>query len=328
MDKFDLIHIGHGKCLSTMLQRRWAMSDRYNYFHGLAAGNTLSQAFLSGARDPANHRIDINLNADKPNILSYECFTFFGCAEDIPETARHLTLERQAFIAATLAPLSDRVLLVLRDPKDWIRSCHAQYVKYGGSLPLQAYFETFRKPLLDNLRLDRILEIWRANGFEPIVLPMEDYKADPCGFWALYERLTGLPAPEDRPSSALADNRTEHDRLETRAATNALIEKLIALMERNPLYQSSPEHRKERDSFAVVNSNFKMWTVRRAFEAMSPAEFEEFRSGLNLAPETGFSRLALDAEAQAALAETYLAPLEEFSACRPHLAGYHAGLSA
>lgn len=326
MDKFDLIHIGHGKCLSTLMQRRWSMSGSYNYFHGLSAGNTLSKAFLSGSRDPGSHRIDIQLRDDRPNLLSYEGFMFFACAEDTPAAHRHLTLERQAFIAATLSGLSDRVLMVLRDPKDWIRSCHAQYVKYGGSLRLQDYFAAFRRPLLDNLRLDRILPIWRDNGFEPIALAMEDYKADPAAFWTLYAGQTGLPAPEDAASDDMGDNRTDHAKLETRAATNALVETLVGLMERNPLYTSSPEHLKELESFAVVNSNFRMWTVRRAFEAMGEAEFEAFRTRLNLEPRADFSTLTLDPEARVLLAESYVAPLRAFPAFAPHVEGYLARL--
>ena len=122
MTRFEFIHIGHGKCLSTMLQRRWAESDRYNYCHGLAAGNMLSDAFLAGSRDPSRHPVRFALNDQHPNVLSYECFTFFGCAPDVPTHQRHQTLDRQAFIASALAPFSDRVLLVLRDPRDAIAS--------------------------------------------------------------------------------------------------------------------------------------------------------------------------------------------------------------
>ncbi|WP_109467817.1 hypothetical protein [Albibacillus kandeliae] len=327
MTRFEFIHIGHGKCLSTMLQRRWAESDRYNYCHGLAAGNMLSDAFLAGSRDPSRHPVRFALNDQNPNVLSYECFTFFGCAPDVPTHRRHMTLDRQAFIASALAPFSDRVLLVLRDPKDWIRSCHAQYVKYGGALSLQGYFDAFRVPLLDNLRLDRILQIWRERGFAPVALAMEAYTSDPRSFWADYERQTGLPEPGEIAEDDAADNRTDHDKLEPRALANGAIEMLIRLMERNELYQLSPQHRKELEVFSTINKSFQTWTVRRAFEAMDTEDLRAFCNHINFVPSSDFLQLELDDAARDLLTESYVEPLSGFAAFEPHLDGYRASLA-
>ncbi|MBL3705169.1 hypothetical protein GI582_20940 [Sulfitobacter sp. BDSS02] len=328
MKEFDLIHIGHGKCLSTFMQERWNRSDRYNFFNGVTTGDALSKAFMAGARSSEGQKIDINLSTDKPNVLSYECFTYFGCAEDTPEEYRHLTLERQAFIAATLSHLSRTALLILRNPVDWIRSAHAQYIKYGGSLNLQGYFSAFRTPLLDNLRLDRILPIWRDNGFEPVVLAMEDYTRDPERFWRQYEALTELPAPHDIATDAQSDNRTDHGNLETRAATNALIDTLIGAMERNQLYKNSPPHQKELESLSTVNEHFRRWTLRRAFEAMGEEEFDDLRSQLALSEDQSFRELALDSADADLLAECYLEPLREFSAFEPYVESYRKSLIA
>lgn len=325
MDSFDLIHIGHGKCLSTLLQRRWSKSAHYNFFHGLDAGNALSQAFLSGGIDPASQRIDIRLNRDKPNLLSYEGFLYFGCAEDTAPHHRHLTLQRQAHIAQALKPLGDKVLMVLRDPLDWIASSHAQYVKYGGALPLQRYFEYFRRPLLDNLDLARSLEIWEGQDFRPVALAVEDYR-DPARFWQSYEAQTGLPAPEEADDDALADNQTDQAALPARAAANELFDEVQRLIERQPPHLSNPERKAEQKVLVDAMAKVKQWGLRRAFETMDADALARFSDRLALADETSFRRLQLDPEAQRHLRRNYLAPLARFPAFAPHLDAYHRHL--
>lgn len=327
-DKFDFIHIGHGKCLSTMLQHRWSVSPRVNYFHGLDAGNNLSRAFLSGKRDPAQQKIEVQLPEDRPNVLSYECFMLFATAEDTDPRHRHLVIERQDFIASVLEPLSDRALMVLRDPVDWIASCHAQYVNYGGALDLQGYFDAFRIPLLDNLRLDRILPLWRGRGFEVTALPMETYRDDRNQFWGLYTDETGLEPPGETASHALADNRTQSEKIEPRARANRIVGTLIDAMGKNPLYAQSADHRKEAESLSMVNDQFRRWTVRRAFEAMTDADLAAFREAIGFRPDPTFRSLTLDAEARDILLDTYVAPLDAFETFAPYRARYRDSLAA
>lgn len=327
---FDFIHIGQAKCLSTMLQNRWSASSGYSFFHGVEIGDTISGMYLSGDTPAQPAQIAPEMTPGTVGVLSYECFTYFvadGETSMPPLSAR--VLDRQRYIARVLSGNSATALMILRDPIDWIRSVHAQYIKYGGKRDLQGYFEAARRDLLDNLDLAQMQAIWHAEGFDLRILPMEAYRHDKSGFWAGYEALLGHPAPEDRALADLADNRTEAAKLEPWVQANRIAAFLSAAMQGHQTYAApSPAQAEEKRILTEAAERFSTWGIRRAFESMSADQLAELQALMQFRPDPGFRALRLDAEARILLETRYLAPLAQLPAFTPYLQRYRESLAA
>ena len=69
----------------------------------------------------------------------------------MPELSEHIP-KRQQLLATMFGPL-DKILIVIRDPVDWIRSAYAQMFKEGGYLSVERYVREFKVSIEKNLDL-------------------------------------------------------------------------------------------------------------------------------------------------------------------------------
>jgi hypothetical protein len=107
-----------------------------------------------------------------------------------------------------------RVLIVIREQRDMILSCYAQYVKVGGGCSLRDYVLPCggsRQPMfsLDHFRYHRLIGHYqKLFGAEHVlVLPFERLRADPRGFVAAIAGFSGGRSADDLPFGS-AENRS------------------------------------------------------------------------------------------------------------------------
>lgn len=297
-NKFKFIHIGQGKCLSTYLQNLWAQDHYCNFYHGMNLGDDLTRAFLN------NQSVSVDFSEvndeGKPNILSYECFTYFGVTESSELLYEDKFFERIRFIAKKLSGSADTALLIVRDPLDWIRSSHAQYIKYGGFESAQKYYEKFREGIISNLNLSKITAIWKQEGFRDVILPMEMFKEDVLSFWRQYEEKLGLDKPKINIFSDLKNNVTPKRDLELKALVNRVVFNL----------NNNMNFREGNAKESEILDWYLKWGVRRYFENSTAKDKDDLKALLSFEKRGDFFDVELSKEDSGKINLAYSKALE------------------
>jgi len=321
---FDFIHIGLAKCMSTTLQTQWARSSNYRLESGVGIARGCAQ-FIEKHVNNLEQLPKINVKVPEGSggvgVISAEAFSFSYLNK--PELSDHIAT-KQRYAAQTVCHLSNKVLIVVRDPIRWVHSVHAQSINRGGFLSPQEFGESHKSVLLNNLHLSRLIQIWQDHGLEVTVLSMEEFIQEPDQFWTNYEASLGVPMPNYKAEiTGVSRNASRYDRMELAALINRTQHHLTQLVEKG----DSPD---AEDKAVVLNALAlaQRWGARRALHTASDAEVETIQALFNPSRLEQFQPLTLDAAFVDHLQEHYVTPLEQFPAMAPYLDGYRASLES
>lgn len=277
MNKFPLVHIGLGKSASTSLQSIWQASANYNFFSANQLGLNAEQVVMDNMDDIDSMVAKLNALRLPPHsqsspvtdIVSSEGLTFTWI--DSPELAAFIPLKQKA-LANAIGPVCERVLLLCRNPIDWIRSMHAQSVKEGGATRLSDYLTTHSEVIKNNMNLSGILSYWMDVGCEVTVLPFELFVSDSAVFWAHYTNLLGLPIPDEHAMnlSVFGKNTTRYDSLEIHTEMNRMLHRLEAICRQGEF--------PDKDTVLPALVTARKWGTRRALSVASSQDIEQLEA--------------------------------------------------
>ena len=321
---FDFIHIGMGKCMSTTLQTQWARSSNYR----LESGESIARACGDYVEKHANDLEQMpTINVTVPEgagdiaVISAEAFSFSFVNK--PHLGDYIAAKQQ-YAARTISHLSNKALIIIRDPIRWIHSAHAQSINQGGFESPQEFAQSHRSVLLNNLHLSRLMKTWQQEGLELTVLPMEGFIEAPDQFWQHYESSLGVARPDYEPEiTGVSRNASRYDRLELAALINRTQHELSQLVRKG----DSPD---AQDKTVVLNALklAQQWGARRALHTATEAEVQRVQALFNPDCFGDFHSFTMDKEFIDHLEEHFVAPLAQHPAVAPFLAGYRASLSA
>lgn len=224
-----LVHIGLAKSLSSTLQAHWQISDNYVAIDPNGV-TTKTDSFFDQHRENIDGLV-AQLEGSPPpfsfepghklQVLSGE-----GLASSwfchMPELSEHIP-KRQRLLATMFGPLADKVLIIIRNPVDWIRSAHSQLLKEGGFLGLADYMQEFRVSIEKNLDLRALVTFWQQYDAEVVILPMELFKEDEDAFWIAYEGMLQMSRPESSRLQKIVVNPRVYEALEIHQSVNRIL---------------------------------------------------------------------------------------------------------
>ena len=313
----DFIHIGLGKCASTYLQNVFLSEPNFK----VMVLENLAEAVLVNARMAAEPHSFPNVKIDMSNFLreeggqfqvaSSEGFTFafinepkhFDNLEDLYRLSAHFLGKGQ---------LSSQVLLMLRDPIDWLRAAHQQQIKGGGHLSYKEFYQEAKTYLMTSLDIKKIVDIY-AYYFHVVTMSADDLRNSPDDFWEWFSNRLGVEAPKkearDKASShQLASNPSLRDRTYKLAALNKQsVIKKRCLLRLDEYYKVVPADAK---AFIELNEQ-EMWCNRRMVEFSSPEQLEQLYVKIDGISEEEFTNIYIDEEMKQHLLKCFIEPLEK-----------------
>ena len=183
-----LIHVGLAKSMSSTLQMLWTESDNYET-KNLKGITDKTDSFFDEYRNDIDGLVaqlegsplPFGFEAtDKLQVLSGEGLASSWLCHS-PELSEHIP-KRQKLLANMFGPLAEKVLIIIRNPIDWIRSAYSQSVKEGGSQSPDKYISDFRVSIEKNLDLRALVAHWEQFEAGVVILPMELFKEDEEAF--------------------------------------------------------------------------------------------------------------------------------------------------
>lgn len=318
MTQLDFIHIGLGKCMSSRLQGHWGEDAAYNALNADAISGAIDQFVRDDAAsgeqiDAGLARLNLNFPAFDPNvtnILTSEALTFSYLHN--PELGEAIVRKDEA-ASKLLAPLTDKVLLMVRNPVSWIKSCYAQQIKEGGCVPLDTYLASHRAIILNNLNLERRIAAWSRFGAEVVLLPMELARQNDAAFWSAYEERLGVRRPSNwsKTYNFITTNETRYETLEPHRRMN----QILHLLERS---LRTADLKQKRETLSMMETA-RRFGVRWGCSAADDKTMNEICTALNMdLDQTGPGDLMLDDEILTTIEKTFLQPLRD----DPHFASY------
>ena len=281
-----LIHIGLAKSMSSTLQVLWSHSNNYVAIDPKGV-TSKTDSFFDQHRDNIDALVARLENSSPPfgfepndglQVLSGE-----GLASSwfchMPELSEHIP-KRQQLLATMFGPLADKILIVIRDPVDWIRSAYAQMLKEGGYLSVESYVREFKVSIEKNLDLRALVTSWQQYDAEIVILPMELYKQDQDAFWIAYEGMLAMPRPDISRSVDVHSNPSVYETLGVHKSVNrilSILETVCVEDQKNPV----------KDVFIEGLKAARLWGARSAMERLSSDQLIELKSLLALEKEQG-----------------------------------------
>lgn len=259
----QILHIGMGKCLSTSLQNIWKNSSNYEFLSLTGMTTKLTEIIIT-------HQDNIDLLLAKIDKINVSLPKFDGSEMQAlsceggatwrpldPLVSDFIMLHQKAF-ARLFGPYAGKVLLIVRNPHDWIISAHAQYIKEGGSANLNQYAISHKKVIMYNLNLKYIIECYEAYNCKVVLLPLELAKHSEEKFWSEYETRLGAarPNPCNFPNNPINANTTKYDTIRTHAHLNDTLNILEDICRKNEFSNKKP-------TIAALEY-VRKWGVRRA----------------------------------------------------------------
>lgn len=308
----SFVHIGLAKCMSTTLQTLWGASQNYSYCSATQLKTSVEQnieAEFQKFGDVPNivHPGRVNFENKTPEIASV--LSCEGLTYSWPSQAQmYCCIElKQRLLSQMLSGTTDKLLIIVRDPIDWIFSAFAQQVREGSSLTLTEYQSQFRGFFEESLNLRNTIKIWREAGFKPTILPMELYKTSTDRFWALYEDNLDIERPSlyDTPLDGTRKNETRYDVLDNHLTLNQIFDILLKA--------TQSEAYDMRDRQTVIDSlNYaKKWGIRRGLTYINNSQLETLRTlvGANCSP-VAKQDLVIDECLHSHIRDCFISPLK------------------
>ena len=303
----DFIHIGLGKCASTTLQNLWLMSKNYAFSNALELSKTVDKLLLESAVPPRIN-FEISREGNEHTVLSSEGLTwgFLNAPEQ-----QHLIAKKQKMIADILiqSACSKHVLILVRNPLEWIKSAHAQSINEGNFCSLTEFIAQQKTFIRSVLNMDFLLSCWQQSDMEISILPVELLNDSDEYFWAFYEDKLGVPRP-DAYQRKMKNNATDRETLYQHACLNRLLWTMQKELSESPQYS---EHFSQEKSTVCGSLDYvRKWATRRytnycdfgQLEKMVPSDPDESASN--------FLHFILDEELSSFLQKNFLDPLKGY----------------
>ena len=307
-----LCHIGLAKCASTTLQNSWANSSNYAGYFSHDLVNTVRESVTKNQSDLSQFKRLLAENgmsaqafsATNENylVISNESMTDSGVT-----TASELQITRdvQDCIAISLEACVDRLLVLVRDPLAWIRSCYYQQIKQGFAYEFAEFIEDRGQNILENLDLGGILSRFGRLDASPVVLPLELLEVAENRFWQEYEGRLKFPVPDwvTPKSDPLASNVTLANTMKIHRNLNAVIERL----------ETSFSRGESRDGAVIMDAlqKARTWGVRRALTFAIPEDLAYLERALGLSNENIPQIYRFDDAFVAEINKKFLGPLSD-----------------
>ena len=284
-NRFDFIHIGMPKCMSSHLQEIWRCSENFSSIRGRLLADEIDN--ICKNLEGQNSKIEIiqlsnnlirSINfpksvQGKKNIFTEESFT---------SPIDDLFFSRQKILAKTLANTSEKALILIRNPLDWILSFYAQEVKMGLAN------ENFKEWVFQNknriycgLNISKILSIW-GKYFKIILIPIEISRDTRSRFGNIYYKNFGeLPEKIDSDYSMMQSNITNYDSLNAFGRLNTINNFMRISLEKNT--SSKKQAVDFYNSFLAYTRNFCTYASKNEInELKNKLKLEESRIDLKV----------------------------------------------
>lgn len=312
---FKFIHIGMGKCASTYLQSVLFHDSAYNLIDLSDLAETALECADKGLSEP----MIPNLNFDEPGcwdaplVASSESFVY-GFIDD-GGSYKLETLYRVSAKIIGGSRLTGKVLLVVRNPIDWLRSAHGQFIRQGGCVSYKSYYKGMRNSLMMSLNIKKILNEFSSN-MEVIVLSLDELKNSPIEFWDKFSENLGVNVPSDETLSKVDANKATANS----ALSGKRLIKLARLNEfslsQNRLLSEMQEYKtyfpSEADILLTCTNNQK-WINRRFCEYLSDEKLDSLVSMIRSDSEDGevsdFSTVYIDNLMKKNIMDNFIQPL-------------------
>jgi len=263
--------------MSTSLQNIWNLSENYDSFEGHQLSHLVDETIQLNQDHAAALILQSQLTFDEPNTKPCSVFSSEGFSslwyEGNPN--KHCLWEiKQKTLPRLLARFSDRVLVVVRDPVEWIYSSYCQLVKEGSGIGLNDYLDKYSAVIRSVLNLENLFENWRGSNFDVVVLPLELARDNPEQFWSLYESRLGVERPsgtDEMPQRNVTDQRF--------LRLNRQLNRLMDAIEEATFEPTAD--REEGDDMQAVQSAidfYRTWCTRRALEYGTPDQIRKIAS--------------------------------------------------
>lgn len=306
------VHIGLGKCASTYLQTVWLNEPRYVSADMLRAAKAVRDLALSP--NPVSlPKLDLGVRAGggQSLIATSEGFTWGYINK--PDRQVHIP-QLHALSAKLLgqSDLSESLLIIVRNPIDWIRAAHEQSIKQRGSQTAAEFVVRQEGLIRGVLDLQTILDAYRPWFSNIVILSAEHLREDPEAFWSNYARRLDVPRPAPALLKAAAEkefsNQSLNLRLASLAAMNASMDALVEVYAALDLPTYAQQERqaklKELDEAA-------QWATRRIAEFGSDEHLNRLAPLFSALPAEDFADFRLGPDLHAHLSERFLAPLRD-----------------
>ncbi|RMD91197.1 MAG: hypothetical protein D6807_00210 [Alphaproteobacteria bacterium] len=272
-----LVHIGLAKAASTYLQTVWHLSPK----HGLHD----VRPFLAEACEQVRRGRPLPAMTANPvgpgDVGGAAVISSEGLSQAyLNETAHQRALPRyRKEIARSVARagFASQALLVVREPRSWLRSLHEQSLKQGEYRDFRSFLDHQRSYIAGVTDLAALAADWCNAGMSLVVLPVEWLREDEGRFWATLEERTGLPTP---PRAILERvrknrhwlNRTVADRRSFLQQANRFLAEMRATY--GNLKGLPPEFLRERSMLSSQFGGSAHWVTRRIAEYGKDTDIE------------------------------------------------------
>lgn len=305
-----LLHIGLGKCLSTSLQNVWNQSTNYDYLNIrtitkkvedlLETNLTNFDQFINQVQ-----HLSFALPQQAPDRhLVFSCEGATYSFQNRLALADYIPL-KQKTLARILSAHAKTVLLVIRNPKDWIISSHSQNIKQGGVISLEDYVKNHPMIILNNLNLANIIAFYEEFGCNVIILPLEISKKSEEDFWLEYEARLNLPrpTPSQFPSDTIGANLTKKNTINLHRKLNSILQTLENLATKGEY----PNKKAALDALSYA----RKWGTRRALTVADENDIQTLGRLADVLISDSNTDIKCDAEFIDVLHQNFLKPLKK-----------------
>lgn len=331
----SFIHIGLPKCASTYLQSVWLRDPNYNALD-LGGVVQLVRQFSAdeidgGGQFPAITGEVPTLDGHT-NMASHEGFSW-GYTNN---PAKQHYIGRLHGVSAQMlgeAGLTDSILIMVRNPANWLRAMHEQTIKEGGSSDFATFREQQQQLILGPMNLAQMQREYGRFFDRVVFLSADQLRHQPDAFWSQYAEAFSVPVPAPEVLESAKDSFAAN-----RSLGGAVYE--LAMMNRysGTLFntfsglQGYPEiFAQEYQGLRDVLDGRWLWHNRRIAEFATAEQLAALASQLNL-DESGreaFLKVEIDASMAETIERIYLQPLEAGGTLSPELlAQYRTDLAA
>jgi len=310
---FDFIHIGLGKCMSTYMQNRWINDPNYHCVTCNDIGVALTEQVL---QELSNNEIKTpHLNLPTGSGLGSAVLTgeVLSSAFHKSEALDQIVFKKkQRHVASTFQGHSQKILIIVRSPMTWVKSCHAQMIHEGHSFNLGRFVEDYGAAIVNNLDLCWLIKCWSDYGFDSVILPLETLRKNEQAFWSAYTEQLGCKEPMEFASSSqprmgsIANNITDYGSLRLHASVNGILNALESLGQ-NAYFVNDIE--KKRVLEAIDYS--KRWATRRIIPSHDAKALQPLDNLLSEGCEDTFFELKLPVNFKKEIENRFLVPLSE-----------------
>jgi len=308
-DILKFIHIGLPKCASTFFQSVWGQDPAYKKFGAEPFVKFAQEASLQDSFQIPKIGPFPEVKSENA-IASSEGFTWAYLND--PEKAG--AIKRLHDVGSQVlneAGLSTKILVLVRDPVKWMRSCHEQSIKEGGFHSFLQFRDEQRRFITDVLDLKHLMDAY-GRFFDVTILSIDELREDEEGFYQKYTEKLNVPVPtvelDNGLSGALSYNSSVGGRVQALASLNEYRNKLKEVWD-----SCSDDLSKvfaEETRLITHAMETMLWANRRIAEVAGDEEFEALVSLLNTDDNPKSTDVLIDQPLYDFIEENYIQVLE------------------